>query len=152
MKATILKPRPLCLASSLTVLLAGGWFGLATLMAAPADVSGMAELHKLTLSAGPNFIAAPMHPAPTFQGAVVAVAAETMTFIVNPAWAANRFAPADGNAQYLAVLSRDQSASPSHEGEWWPVTSNTANALSLDTGGEDLIDLVETGDHHPRAR
>jgi uncharacterized protein (TIGR02597 family) len=121
-------------------------FGMISLGAAPADISDVAGVHKLALSAGPNFIAAPLHHAPSFRGAVSSATVGTISVAGNPGWSPNQFGPQDGSAQFIALLRKDASASPGNEGEWWPVTANTANSFSVDTRSADLTTIVANGD------
>lgn len=116
------------------------------LAAAAPDLSEVSGVHRLALTAGPNLISAPLHRAASFRGTVSGVAAGTLTFGTSPGWTANQFGPRDARYQFVALLRTDISIDPGHQGEWWPVTANTANALSLDTGGEDLTTLVGAGD------
>lgn len=123
------------------VLLASG-----PLRAASSDISDVAGIHKITLLAGPNFFSAPLHRARSFQGVIDTVATGSITLSDNPGWTANQFGPSDGFSQYAAILRKDASATPGNVGDWWPVAGNTADTLSLNTGGEDLTAILAGGD------
>ncbi len=118
----------------------------AGLRAAPIDVSTVVGVHKLTLSAGPNFLSAPLHRAPAHRGAVAGVSTATITFSGSPGWTADQFGPHDGHSQYIALLRNDASANPGNQGDWWPVTGNAANSVTVDVSAEDLPALVGSGD------
>ncbi|MEI7989395.1 MAG: TIGR02597 family protein [Chloroflexota bacterium] len=116
------------------------------IQAASSDVGQVGGIHRLILTAGPNFISAPLHHAPAFRGTVSSVAAGAVTLSGTPGWSANQFGPHDGFAQYIALLRNTASATPGNQGDWWPVQANTANTLTLKTGGEDLTTVVGAGD------
>lgn len=113
---------------------------------AASDIGDVAGIHRLTLTAGPNFVSAPLHHAPAFRGKLDSVTAATISFGGSPGWSANQFGPRDDNPQFIALLCKDASASPGNEGDWWPVTGNTANTLSVNTAGDDLTTSLANGD------
>ena len=103
-------------------------------------------VHKVTIVAGRNFISSPLHSNTQFAGSISGISANTLTFAANPAWTANQFAPVSGRAQYIVIVTSDASGSPGVEGDWWHVTGNTGQSVTVDNRGNNLSAHLAAGD------
>jgi uncharacterized protein (TIGR02597 family) len=122
---------------------------LAVAMAAVPSISqagNVVGVHKVTLVAGRNFISTPLHSNTQFTGAVAGVSGDTVTFAANPAWNANQFAPVSGRPQYIVIVTSDASGSPGVEGDWWRVTENTGQSITVENHGNNLSSHLAAGD------
>ena len=48
--------------------------------------------------------------------------------------------------QYILLVKEDASVSPGVEGDWWHVTGNGANTVSVNAGSDDLASHLSAGD------
>ncbi len=112
-------------------------------------ISEPAGFYSLPLAAGANALSAPLHPLTAARGLVSSVNGNTVAVSGNPLWALNTYAPADGFSQYVFMVINDAAApsgSPGIQGDWWTITGNTANSVTLNTGSDNLAGLLAPGD------
>jgi uncharacterized protein (TIGR02597 family) len=131
-------------AGSILVIIAG--LSLAKTARAVDVFTEPAGFFKVTVSPGANFISAPMHRLPGFRGVVTSRTSNTVTVAGTP-WTANEFGRRDNFNQFMAIVRKDAAASPGIEGDWWPVTTNTSNTVTLDVGPDNLTTLLANGSH-----
>ena len=69
----------------------------------------------------------------------------TVTIGGNPGWTANAFAPANGFSQYILIVLDDVPApagSLGTQGGWWTITGNTADAVVVNPGSDNLAAML----------
>lgn len=123
-------------------LAASGVPALASSNAIP-EVAGLCNR---TLVSGPNFLSAPLQRRTAYRGWMQSATANTVSFGGVTGWQDNQFSPRDGMTQFILVVKKDVSASPGIEGDWWPITGNTSNSVSLDPRLDDLVAHLGAGD------
>lgn len=91
------------------------------------------------LSNSDTFVSLPFTRSPEFTGTVQSVTSNTISVSGFP-WTANQFVYVGGTQpkHYYALLGAAGTTNPK-EGRSFPITSNTANSLTLDTGTDSLI-------------
>jgi len=110
-------------------------------------VSSTAGLHKITLTAGANFISTPLHPQSTYAGGIVSSTANSVTFAGNPGFSVNQFAFQSAIAQYILIVANDASSPGTGvTGDWWHITANTANSVTVSNGSDNLATHLAQGD------
>jgi uncharacterized protein (TIGR02597 family) len=115
-------------------------------LAAAQDATEVIGLHKLVLNSGANFISVPLHQKSAFRGPVQSSTANSVTFGGTPGWAIDQFGPSEGIKQYILIVRKDNSAGNSVEGDWWHITANTANQITVDAHGDNLTIHLSAGD------
>ncbi len=135
--------RALCLAATCVALATPVAF---------AQVSDYALVHKVTLTAGANFVSAPVHHQAAFSGTVASVSGDVISFVETQNWTVDQFGPftlpgaSSPSAQYILLVTKDASTSPGVAGDWWPVQSNTASTVTLSPDGDTLSAILGVGD------
>jgi uncharacterized protein (TIGR02597 family) len=114
--------------------------------AGAGETSAVVGVHRITLESGANFISVPFHQKPTFRGAVLSTTTDQIEVEGNPGWTGDQFGLRDGMHQYVVLVSRDISASPGVQGDWWHIVDNDTDTLTVDPGLDDLSAHLETGD------
>jgi uncharacterized protein (TIGR02597 family) len=106
-------------------------------------VSGVAGYCTVGISPGANAVSVPVQPLSVARGVVESVSGGTVALKFGYNWAANAFGPAGGYPQYVLVVCGRTAGSA---GDWWTITGNTGNSLTLDTGTDNLESLLASGD------
>lgn len=113
-------------------------------------VSDPVGFYKVTISPGANFVSAPLHKVHAYRGLVSTVVGNVVTFSGAPGFTASSFAPADGYSQYVALIKNDSNTnSPSSgnfQGDWWNVTANGTNSITLDPSQGAPTTFIGAGD------
>ncbi len=94
------------------------------------------------LSNSDTFVSSPFTRPPSFVGAIVSAAGNTLTVSGSPGWTPNQFVYVAGTQpnHYYALLGPATVTNPK-EGHIFAVTGNTASALTLDTTNDDLTGI-----------
>ena len=121
-------------------------FPSAGVHAAANAVSEVMGIHKIVLSSGANFISVPFHHKADFRGVLQSATSSSATLAGSTGWTANQFGPQNGIAQYILVVTKDVSASPGVEGDWWHITGNTSDTVTVDPHSDDLSTHLSAGD------
>jgi uncharacterized protein (TIGR02597 family) len=114
---------------------------------APVAASDPVGLFQIPIVPGANLISAPLHRLPSYRGRVESAGPDHVVLARDPGWAVGQFGPKDGFTQFIVMVRESGFNNPSHEGDWWPVISNSSNALTVDTRGEELTTAIKAGDH-----
>lgn len=123
-------------------------------LVATAGSSEIVGVHKTTLVEGANSISAPLQGAATFKGKVLGVAGNVVTLATDgsssPGFASSAFAPVTSGAvsltQYVLMVRKDASASPGNQGDWFPISANSAGTVTVNPGSETLTTILAAGD------
>jgi uncharacterized protein (TIGR02597 family) len=111
----------------------------------PSAVSPAVGLFHIPVDPGMNFIAPPVLSFSYTGCKVVGTTSNSLSVTNTASWSPNQFGPRDGFTQYFVIVVQSTMGT-SHEGDWWPVVSNTANSITVDTRSEDLGTLLQPGD------
>jgi uncharacterized protein (TIGR02597 family) len=126
-----------------------GAFAAAQVNAQTNVISDPVGFYKVTINAGANFISAPLHKVHAYRGLVSGVSGNTVTFS-NAAFTVNAFGPADGFAQYIALIKKDNNTNAptagNAEGDWWKITANGTNSVTLNPAQGAPTSFIGVGD------
>lgn len=89
------------------------------------------------LGSSDTFVAPPFTRPPEFTGAIQSASGNSITVSASPGWTTNQFVYAAGtqSKHYYALIATGGSGK---EGHFYPITGNSANALTVDTSADDL--------------
>jgi uncharacterized protein (TIGR02597 family) len=94
------------------------------------------------LSNSDTFVSSPFTRPPSFVGAILSAAGNTLTVSGSPGWTPNQFVYAAGTQpNHYYVLLGPASVTNPKEGHIFTITANTASALTLDTTNDDLTGI-----------
>jgi uncharacterized protein (TIGR02597 family) len=104
----------------------------------------------------PQFISTPLHAIHAYRGLATNVTSNTVTFLGSPGFTPGAFAPHNfgGGAgvfpQYLLIVRRDADKATNDPanltGDWWLITSNSTDSVTLNPAQGDPSALLGAGD------
>lgn len=116
-----------------------------------AGTSPIVGLYKVAIPGNNATLAsAPLHARPALIGTVASVSGNIVTLTGSPGLASGTLGPVSFDAltfsQYALFLKKDASATPGNQGDWFPITANTAGTVTVNPGSQTLTAVLAAGD------
>lgn len=117
---------------------------------AAVGYSDIVGFYEKPIYAGTNFMSVPLLQGWSYRGTSVAITSNSINFSPLTNFTAGEFGTTNVYTQYSLMVKKDADqdtvSSNSVAGHWWPILSNSASTVYLNTRGVDITSLLSTND------